>query len=136
MYADPALLISSAGRCHRRQAGREKGSTAMIDGLKIEMTSDELFARLSDRIAHHQMGAAEFNERLQQEDRVEAADAVDLEEPASLTPRHMLEARRDEHREQAGFLELLRSHLVRGEVYRLGEEDLRVADLTPQMDCW
>jgi hypothetical protein len=111
----------------------------MIEGLRIEMTFDELFARLTERIAHHQDGVAAFEERLLQEAHGDGADGLNPEalfQPRGCTPRQMLEVQRDEHREQVRFLELLREHLVRGEVYRLDEEDLRVADLTPETRCW
>ena len=111
----------------------------MIDGLKIEMTSDELFTRLTTRIAFHKDGAAGLEERLRGEDHAGEAHGMDARAPFQVTgdaPRHMLEHARDDHYEQAQFLELLREHLIRGEVYRLDEEDLRVADLTPGATCW
>ena len=61
-------------------------------------------------------------------DLVEYPD-VDREDP--LMPEHMIEHEMREHREQAGVLEMLRDHLVPGEVYELGEMDLRFADLVP-----
>ena len=113
----------------------------MIDGLKIEMTSDELFTRITTRIASHEQEAAEFEERLRQEgdacaDGAEGPSADQMDAAESATPRYMLEHQRDEHRERAAFLALVRSHLVRGEIYRLGEDDLRVADLAPETVSW
>lgn len=94
----------------------------MIDGLKVRMTSDELAGRLAGRIDWHTRAAAEYEEEWRRPD-------VDREDP--LMPEHMIEHEMREHREQAGVLEMLRDHLVPGEVYELGEMDLRFADLVP-----
>jgi hypothetical protein len=100
----------------------------VIDGLKVQMTTEALRARLAERIAWHRRAAAAFEaeRRLPEGDR---------EDP--LMPGHMLEHEVREHQEQAGLLELLRDHLVPGEIYQLGEMDLRFADLVPEfhIDC-
>lgn len=94
----------------------------MIDGLKVRMTSDELAARLAGRIEWHQRAAVACEEEWRRPD-------VDQEDP--LVSEHLIEHEMREHREQAGVLEMLRDHLVPGEVYELGEMDLRFADLVP-----
>jgi hypothetical protein len=95
----------------------------MIDGLKVQMTTEALRARMTERIAWHRRAAAEFEAEWRRREG-------DREDP--LMPGHMLEHEMREHREQAGLLELLRDHLVPGEVYQLGEMDLRFADLVPE----
>jgi hypothetical protein len=99
----------------------------MIEGLKVQMTTEALRARLAERIAWHRRAAAEFEAEWR---RPEA-------ERDDLMPEHMLEHEVREHREQAGMLEMLRDHLVPGEIYQLGEMDLRLADLVPEfhLDC-
>lgn len=94
----------------------------MIVGLKVRMTSDELARRLAERIDWHQLAAAEYEEAWRR-------PRVDRDDP--LMPEHMIEHEMREHREQAGVLGMLRDHLVPGEVYELGEMDLRFADLVP-----
>ncbi len=94
----------------------------MIDGLKVRMTSEELAGRLAERIEWHRRAAAEFEAEWRRPD-------VEREDP--LVPEHMIEHEMREHREQAGVLGMLRDHLIPGEVYQLGEMDLRFADLVP-----
>jgi hypothetical protein len=96
----------------------------MIDGLKVQMTTEALRTRLAERIAWHRRAAAAFEAEWRRPD-------ADREDP--LMPDHMLEHEVREHREQAGMLELLRDHLVAGEIYQLGEMDLRFADLVPEL---
>jgi hypothetical protein len=95
----------------------------MIDGLKVRMTSEALKVKLAERIAWHRHAAVEFERELR---RPEGR----REDP--MIPEHMLAHEIREHREQAGLLEMLRDHLVPGEVYQLGEMDLRFADLVPE----
>jgi hypothetical protein len=91
----------------------------MIDGLKIEMTTEELSRRIAARILSHQAAA----EKLEDErDRLEAGRDGPV-------PRRLVEHEIREHLEQAGMLTLLRDHLIPNEVYRLTELDLRFADL-------
>jgi len=110
----------------------------MIEGLRIEMTFDELVSRLNARIAEHEQGVVEFEERLLLEAHGTSRQGADGRRTPRRedTPRHMLEHQRDEHAEYAAFLTLVRDHLVPGEIYRLGESDLRFADLTPGGICW
>lgn len=91
----------------------------MIDGLKIEMTTEELARRIAARILWHHAAAEHLEEEC---GRLEAG----REGPV---PRRVLEHEVRGHQEQAGVLTLLRDHLVPGEVYRLSELDLRFADL-------
>jgi hypothetical protein len=100
----------------------------MIEGLRIEMTGEDLVRKIGERIMDHERQSADWELRVKAEDLTGKADPD--------TPRHMLEHQRDEHLEQAEFLTLLRDHLVRAEVYRLNADDLRMADLLPDRVCW
>jgi hypothetical protein len=95
----------------------------MIEGLKVRMTTEDLRSRLAARIAWHRRAAAAFEAEWRRPD-------VDREDP--MMPEHMLEHEMREHREQADLLEMLRDHVVPGEIYQLGEMDLRFADLVPE----
>jgi hypothetical protein len=111
----------------------------VIEGLKLDVPAEELAQRLSGLIAWHESRAGGCDHRLQRlgeiKDEVENID------------RHLddlgwdrgydrlsdaLERKRTHHRERAFVLEFLRDHLVAGEVYRLGAEDLRMAGLIPR----
>jgi hypothetical protein len=95
----------------------------MIDGLKIQMTSEELAARLTQR-ADWNDGEANGHERQLRRRPAERDDPR--------IPDHMLAHESEEHRGRAATLRLLRDHLVPGEVYLLCERDLQFADLVPE----
>jgi hypothetical protein len=105
------------------QADVRARRVVMIDGLKVRMTAEELARRLDERVAWHRRAAAEFEVERRR-------PHVDREDP--LMPDHAIEHDRREHLEQAGLLAMLRDHLVPGEIYELGEMDLRFADLVPE----
>lgn len=93
----------------------------MIEGLKVEMSTEQLAARLAERILWHQQTVEAYERELAcskataQDDRRQCA----------------LEHEMREHQEQVAVLSLLRDHLIPNEVYRLMENDLRFADLAP-----
>jgi hypothetical protein len=109
----------------------------VIEGLQLEMTAEELVARLSERIAWHEDEARECDAQLASRSAARKSDEAAGEDeeadtaPVLCPPRHVIRMDRDDHRERAAFLTLLRDHLVPGEIYRLAEEDLRLADFVP-----
>jgi hypothetical protein len=128
------------------EVGKERH--AVIEGLRLEMKTEELVALLNERIAWHEHKARDCDRQLAAGDADDASPgenrsaahrfvcADDKEEeacalPVLYPPRHVVRMERDDHLEQAAFLILLRDHLVPGEVYRLAEEDLRLADVVP-----
>ena len=93
----------------------------MIEGLKIEMSSEQLAGRLAERIRWHEQTIEAYREALLQTEVRGRAHRN----------RSVLEHQVREHQEQTAVLSLLREHLIPGEVYRLTECDLRFADLVP-----
>lgn len=98
----------------------------MIEGLKLTMTGSQLRVHLEDRIRWHEgrirrgvraLKAPKRNgrERARPDDAVEGAIAAS--------------ERRIE------LLALIHEYIVPGETYRLGEGDLRFADLVPEADA-
>jgi hypothetical protein len=107
--------------------GGREGKAAVIDGLKVQMTSEELAGRLAERIRWHEQTALEYQHELEMPEDQRG-------DPE--TPEHILEHKVQQHREDAAVLTLIRDHLIPNEMYRLSELDLRFADLAPefQMD--
>jgi hypothetical protein len=94
----------------------------MIDGLKLTMTGEEVRTLIEDRVAEHHMKAARWVE--------EAARTPSDETPQTLLlPEHICENEAANHEWHAKRLIFLREHLDPSEVYRLGEEDLKFAEL-------
>ena len=107
----------------------------MVEGLKVELTADELTRLLEARIAHHREVAADCDTRRVRLQAVITPDPNDTEEQlAAAWPPYLdnLERRAERHRDRAGALQFLRDHLVAHEIYRLGESDLEMLQLWPE----
>ncbi len=97
----------------------------MIDGLKLTMTGGQLRANLEERMRWHQHQIDRMSTESMTRDRVLAeGDAPDSEFAS--------EIRRAEQR--IHVLSFIGDYIVADEVYRLGEFDLRFADLLPDED--
>ncbi len=100
----------------------------MIDGMKVDVTAEEIVQLLEERIEEHRTNA-EADEasaaRLEGTDRSD--DEVDsmFEEPTATRLRRRSQRERD--REQS--LTFLRNHVVVGETYRLTTDDLRTLEI-------
>src|SRR5262245_56383646 len=95
-----------------RATRRRRRDTAMIDGLKLTFSGEELRTLLEERIAHH-TGAADHW-------RQEQARTPESEtEDAPLLPDHMCEHEEERHVWRAEVLEFIRDHVDPGETYRL-----------------
>ena len=93
----------------------------MIDGLKLTMSGLDLQAKLTERIEAHARHAAQ------------CAAGPAAEPPDDAAAREIEYAQA-----QIETLTLIRDYVIADEVYRLGEYDLRFADLLPEpewMDC-
>lgn len=109
----------------------------MIEGLKIDVTADELIRLLDGRIDNHRGIAEDCDRRRVRLEAVTTPDPEDTEEQlAAAWPPYLenLERRAERHRERAGALAFLRDHVVSHEIYRLGEDDLQVLHLWPARD--
>jgi hypothetical protein len=100
----------------------------MIDGLKLTMTGTQLIAKLDERIAGYEQDARAHRKSAEE---AKAKGASNVEAFVRHTDIGRIEQRID-------ALTLIRDHIVLDEVYRLGEYDLKFADLLPEeewMDC-
>jgi hypothetical protein len=96
----------------------------VIDGLKVTMSGEELQGKLDERIESHARQAAHWAKQLEVSP---ADDAVQM--PARLVKNEIERAH-----ERVETLTFLRDHILAEETYRLGEYDLRFADLLPDSD--
>lgn len=107
----------------------------MIHGLLLDVKADELIARLRVRVAHHESKAKAYE--LQLRKQAKASQTLEEDHDGGLrlsapeSPVQKLARKKREHAERAVALKFVRDHVVRGEVYRLGESDLRLAELVP-----
>jgi hypothetical protein len=106
----------------------------MIEGLKIELTADELVRHLDERIRHHHGRAAELETRFKQAETLVSASEEDDEDGHSMCwPgfAHDLQRRAARHKDRETLLMFFRNHVIGHEIYRLSEADLRALELLP-----
>jgi len=88
----------------------EEESRAMIDGLKLTITGEELRSLLERRIESHRRNADRWT-REQERNPEQATD----EEP--VLPEHMCENEAERHEWRAEVLEFIRDHIDASETY-------------------
>jgi hypothetical protein len=96
----------------------------VIDGLKVTMSGEELKGKLDERIQSHARQAAHWARQLK-------ASGSDEDVPMRA---HIVENEIERAHDQVETLTFIRDHIIGEEIYRLGEYDLRFADLLPDSD--
>jgi len=102
----------------------------MIDGLKLDVTADEIVSLLDDRISEHRANAVSDDENANKIETVKRPDGLEdelWEDDSSAVVRLRRRAQRE--RERAEALTFMRGHVIRGETYRLSTEDLRTLEI-------
>ena len=105
----------------------------MIDGLKIDVTSEELIRHLDERVRHHHERASACMARVK---RTEALQSEPDDEDGPFAGglpgyAHELERRAARHRDREALLMFFRNHVIAHEIYRLSEADLQSLELLP-----
>lgn len=110
----------------------------MIDGFRVEVTSDEIVQHLERRIRHHRDIAAECTAKAQRIESLESSDDCDDEdeELGMMWPGYQdeLQRRAARHRNREAMLIFFRDRVVANEIYRLAERDLRSLEWLPADD--
>ncbi len=93
--------------------------TERIEGLRIEVTSQELWQHLVNRETFHRKKAEWYA------GQVQALSAGGVQATgATNNPLESLERSRLEHQAKAELFEFMAGHVVRDTTYRLSEQDL------------
>jgi len=98
----------------------------MIDGLRLDISADELVKLLEERINEHTENARvddQNAQRLGAMRRADDPDEWDDDQGSRLKNRAQIE------RDRADALTFMRNHVIRGETYRLTEGDLRTLEI-------
>lgn len=91
----------------------------MIQGLQIELSSDEIRQHLKNRVSYHSDKAEWY------EGQIDSLSAGLREQPnISNDPVSSLRRSLSEHQNKAAFFAVLRDHIIPDETYRLSEHDL------------
>jgi hypothetical protein len=110
----------------------------VIDGFRVEVTSEEIVRHLELRIRHHRDIAAECVAKAKRLESLEPADDEDDEdeELGMVWPGYQeeLQRRAARHRNREAMLMFFRDRVVANEIYRLTERDLRSLEWLPADD--
>jgi hypothetical protein len=110
----------------------------VIDGFKVEVTSDEIVRHLEQRIRHHRDIAAECVAKAKRLESLEPPEDDDDEdaELGMMWPGYQeeLQRRAARHRHREAMLSFFRDRVVANEIYRLAERDLRSLEWLPADD--
>ena len=107
----------------------------MIDGLRLDVTADEIVKLLDQRIVEHTQHAADDETDAKKLDATARTDEDDDEYSDDLSVGARLRRRAQRERERAEALAFMRDHVVRGETYRLTNDDLRTLEILPTRYC-
>ena len=102
----------------------------MIDGLRLDVSADEIVRLLDQRIAEHRENADVDDDNAKTLDALKRPDDLEDEiwaNDSTATSRLRRRARRERDRMEA--LKFMRDHVIRGETYRLTNEDLRTLEI-------
>jgi hypothetical protein len=111
----------------------------VIDGFKVEVTSDEIVQHLEQRIRHHRDIAAECVAKAKRLESLEPPEDDEDDEDAELGMmwpgyQEELQRRAARHRNREAMLSFFRDRVVANEIYRLAERDLRSLEWLPADD--
>ena len=96
----------------------------MIDGFKLDFTSDQLKAHCEVKSAAHREKVARYQEQLNGLHRLQQDQPGLSNDPGTALQRQL-----DSHVGRASFFDLLAGHIVPNETYRLGDSDLQRLEL-------
>ena len=106
----------------------------MIEGLRLDVTADEIVKLIDQRITEHTENAANDEADAKKFD-VTARTDEDDEYADEMSVGARLRRRAQRERERADALGFMRNHVVRGETYRLTNDDLRTLEILPTRYC-
>lgn len=102
----------------------------MVDGLRLDVSADEIVKLLDERISEHTANALSDDDNAQKLEAVKRPDEGEddlWEDDSSAVARLRRRAQRE--RERSDALAFMRGHVIRGETYRLSTDDLRTLEI-------
>lgn len=92
----------------------------MIEGIKLDFTSDELRSIIADRVIHH----AERQEFYESQATSLEGNGCERNDYSGGDPVKGLRDKSKDHKTKAELFRVIGQHIVANEVYRLTESDL------------
>lgn len=102
----------------------------MIEGIKLDFTTDELASHLRGRIEHHKERQAFYKERAALLKGSEDAVQPNYSNAVRGNPVDQMESSATKHENIFKTFEIILSHLIPNETYRLEEDDLTRLEFT------
>ena len=100
----------------------------MINGLYIDVTSEELKTMLLGRLKYHQEKVVLYKEQVETMLKVDEklkGDREAIGKTSTASPVDTLEQAVRKHENQVVYYKFMAEHVVQSEVYRLSENDLQ-----------
>ena len=98
----------------------------MIEGLKVELSSEHLVEHLTKRRDYHRRTEAIYRRQYAEtEEEHHGVSDQFYQKGSASSIRDRIKAAADSHGARAKYFDILCSHLVRDETYRLSEMELR-----------
>ena len=96
----------------------------MIEGLKIDLSSDEIKKHLEDRAAYHQSKTEWYAGQVGSLKSGGISETYHSNDPVGSLQRSM-----EEHRQKCAFFKVMAEHIISGEIYRLTQSDLATIEI-------
>lgn len=103
----------------------------MIEGLRLDVTADEIVKLIDQRIAEHSENATVDEADAKKFEATARNDDAEDDFTGEISVGARLRRRAQHERERVEALSFMRGHVVRGETYRLTNEDLRTLEILP-----
>lgn len=108
----------------------------MIEGLVVEVKTDDLREHLRVRLAHH-TSRAEFYAKQEKEFRENAEDAhIRMGQNTHIQTHNALKESKVRHEKSAQFFKFWVEHIILDETYRFGIDDLRTLEFIDSHSIW
>lgn len=99
----------------------------MVEGLQVDVKSEELVKILTERLEHHQKKADTYTSKASELGAQIKLIEEDMEvgKVSGGTPVEQLQRKAREHQEHVTWYEFMLKHVIVNDVYRLGQRDLQ-----------
>lgn len=100
----------------------------MIEGIHVDVLADEMKELLLGRKVHHEKKLSLYKQQLESMLATEAAlkeETLSVGKFSNASPIKTMEESVERHTSCIAFYDFLAKHVVTGETYRLGQDDLR-----------
>lgn len=104
----------------------------MIQGLQVDVQSDELKKIIKSRIDYHTERAALYESKAEEiRKSLEGVEEKTIGKVSGGTPTQNLEDKAREHKDKLVHFQFMLDHVILNDVYRLSQQDLQLLGISP-----